>query len=56
MAATSHGADLLGFDAGRLVAGKLADCALPKGNPLADITILGQAHPKRVFKDGIEAN
>ena len=55
-AATSHGADLLEFDAGRLVPGKLADFVLLDGNPLADITILGQAHPKRVFKDGIEVN
>lgn len=55
-AATSHGADLLGFEAGRLAPGRLADFLLVEGNPLADITILGQSHPKRVFLGGAEAN
>lgn len=55
-AATSHGADLLGFDAGRLAPGRLADFVLLEGNPLADITILGHSHPKRVFRDGVEVN
>ena len=54
--ATSHGADLLGFEAGRLAPGRLADFVLVEGNPLADITMLGQSHPKRVFKDGVEIN
>lgn len=56
VSATAHGADLLGIEAGRLAPGRLADFILVKGNPLADISILGQSHPKRVFKDGIEVN
>jgi len=54
-AATAHGADLLGIEAGRLAAGRLADIVLVAGNPLDDITILEQPERLRVFKGGVEA-
>ena len=53
-AATQNGADLLNIDAGRLETGRLADIVVVEGNPLEDIKVLGQIHPKRVFKDGLE--
>ena len=56
IAATKHGADLLGIDAGRLEPGRLADIVVLEGNPIEDITALGQKHPKRVFKDGNEVH
>ncbi len=54
-AATANGADLLGIEAGRLVPGRLADLVLVAGDPLADLSILGQSEKLRAFKGGAEA-
>lgn len=53
--ATANGADLMGIEAGRLVAGKLADILIVDGDPLADITVLRNPDRLRVFKGGAEA-
>jgi len=50
--ATAVGADLMQIDAGRLVAGKLADLVLVAGDPTADISILRDKSKLSVFKGG----
>ena len=53
--ATVHGADLLGHadDLGVIEPGRLADVIVVDGDPLADITVLGeQANIKAVYKNG----
>jgi len=54
VAATGTNADLMGWDVGRLKPGLHADVLLVAGDPLADITILGQRERLRVFKGGAE--
>lgn len=54
VAATATNHELLEIDAGRLVAGKLADIVLVDGDPLADIAVLGRQERLRVFKGGRE--
>lgn len=54
--ATANSADLLGLEAGRLQAGKLADLLLVSGNPLDDISILSDRQRLRVFKGGREVH
>lgn len=54
-AATATACDLLGIDAGRLQAGRLADVVVVSGDPVADISILEDASCLRVFKGGVEA-
>ncbi|MBM6581868.1 amidohydrolase family protein [Microvirga sp. BT689] len=53
-AATATGADILEIDAGRLIAGKLADIVLVSGDPLVDISVLRRRENLRVFKGGRE--
>jgi imidazolonepropionase-like amidohydrolase len=54
-AATSNGADLLGFtDAGRLAPGMRADLLLVDGDPVRDVRVLQDAARLRVFMDGVE--
>ncbi len=53
--ATVHGADLLGHadDLGVIEPGRLADVIVVDGDPLADITVLGEpANIKAVYKNG----
>ena len=53
--ATVHGADLLGQadDLGVIEPGRLADLVVVDGDPLADISVLGEpANIKAVYKDG----
>jgi imidazolonepropionase-like amidohydrolase len=54
VAATATNHDLLEIDAGRLQAGRLADIVLIDGDPLQDITVLGDPARLRVFKGGVE--
>lgn len=51
-AATAVNADILGLDAGRLEPGRLADLVLVDGDPLTDLSVLGDAARLTVFKDG----
>lgn len=51
--ATANGADLMGLDAGRLAAGKLADILLVRGNPADDITLLRSPANLAVWKGGM---
>jgi imidazolonepropionase-like amidohydrolase len=53
-AATRHGAELLGIDAGVIAAGKLADLVLVEGQPDQDVRVLQDVSKLRVFKDGKE--
>ena len=53
-AATATNADLLGIEAGRIEAGRLADLVLVDGDPLVDIGVLGDPGRLRVFKGGME--
>lgn len=53
-AATKHGAELLGIDAGVIAAGKLADLVLVNGRPDKDVRVLQDMSKLRVFKDGQE--
>jgi imidazolonepropionase-like amidohydrolase len=53
--ATVHGADLLGRpgDLGVIEPGRLADVIVVDGDPLADITVLGEpSNVKAVYKGG----
>jgi imidazolonepropionase-like amidohydrolase len=50
--ATAVGADLMQIDAGRLVAGKLADLVLVAGDPTTEISILRDRTRLTVFKGG----
>jgi imidazolonepropionase-like amidohydrolase len=52
--ATAAGADLMRIDAGRLIAGKLADLLVVDGNPLEDIRVLRDPGRLRVFKGAEE--
>ena len=54
VAATATNHDLLEIDAGRLVPGKLADLLIVDGNPLDDISILGNPEKLTVYKGGRE--
>ena len=53
-AATATNADLLGIEAGRIEAGRLADLVLVDGDPTVDIGVLGDPGRLRVFKGGME--
>jgi imidazolonepropionase-like amidohydrolase len=53
-AATKHGAELLGIDAGTIENGKLADLLLVDGRPDEDVRVLQDASKLRVFKAGKE--
>ena len=53
--ATANGADLMGIEAGRLTAGRLADFLLVDGNPLTDLSVLRDIGRLRVFKSAREA-
>jgi imidazolonepropionase-like amidohydrolase len=52
IAATSVNADILGLEAGRLEAGRLADLVIVEGDPTADVAILGDATRLAVWKGG----
>ena len=54
IAATATNHDLLEIDAGRLQPGRLADILIVAGDPLADISILGDPARLQVFKGGVE--
>lgn len=53
IAATATNADLLGIEAGRLAAGRLADILIVIGNPLENIGILADPARLSVFLDGV---
>jgi imidazolonepropionase-like amidohydrolase len=52
VAATATNHDLLEIEAGRLLPGKLADVLIVDGDPLGDITILGNPDKLTVYKGG----
>jgi imidazolonepropionase-like amidohydrolase len=52
IAATRINAELMSLPVGVLAEGKLADMLIVDGDPLADISILGDASRLTVFKDG----
>ncbi|WEJ32886.1 amidohydrolase family protein [Devosia sp. SD17-2] len=52
IAATRINAELMSLPVGLLAEGKLADMLIVDGDPLADISILGDANRLTVFKDG----
>ncbi len=53
MAATCHGAELIGFDTGQLVPGKLADMIVTDGDPLIEIERMAEPdYVVLVMKDG----
>jgi imidazolonepropionase-like amidohydrolase len=54
IAATRVNAELMSLPVGVLAAGKLADLLVVDGDPLADISILGDASRLTVFKDGFK--
>jgi imidazolonepropionase-like amidohydrolase len=54
IAATAVNAEILELDAGILAAGRLADILFVAGNPLGDISILGDPSRITVFKGGIK--
>ncbi|MEM7444893.1 MAG: amidohydrolase family protein [Pseudomonadota bacterium] len=53
-AATAVNADIMGIEAGRLAPGRFADLVIFDGDPLADLSLLGDATLMTVWKGGAE--
>ena len=53
-AATAVNADIMGIEAGRLAPGRLADLVMVDGDPLTDLSLLGDATLMTVWKGGAE--
>ncbi len=53
-AATAVNADLLGIEAGRLAPGRLADMVMVDGDPLTDLSLLGDAARMTGWKGGAD--